>query len=158
MAARKKEICIFVVGLLSIVYCLAGCASLKEGTKCVLGISTKALEDGRKDAIKKTFAFDYNTSYGRVKQALKDKEAYIYAQDSNKGLIAVYAAPNKKAAAPGDDESIFGDTTPVGVFITQTDAAHTQIEVSSPSTYDKEYIAKIVFSALEEEANAPSDK
>ena len=158
MISYKKQVWLWVISSLFMFNSLIGCASLKEGTKCVLGISTKVLEDGRKDAVKKTFASDYNSSYSRVKQALKVKEAYIYAEDPNKGMIAVYAAPNKKAAASGDDESIFGDTTPVGIFLTQTDAAHTQIEVSSPSTYDKEYIAKIVFSALEEETNAPSEK
>ncbi len=61
--------------------------------------------------------------------------AYIYTQDQKKNLIAIYVSEQ--------------DTTSVGIFFKQIDTQRTQIEVSSPSTYAKELIAKQLFSGLE---------
>jgi hypothetical protein len=112
-----------------------GCAALKETCKGFLGISTQAVEDARGEAITRTFGYDYNTTYTKVKAALKEISAYIYADNPKKKLIAVYVSET--------------DTTPAGVFLKEIDATHTQIEVSSPSTSAKEAVAKDVFSVLE---------
>jgi len=113
---------------------LSGCITLKEGAKGVLGISTKALEDNRKDAIKKTFNYDYNTCYSKTKGILKEINAYIYSEESGKNLLAIYVSEK--------------DTTAVGLFFKTIDQTHTQIEVSSGSTYAKELISGEVFKAL----------
>jgi len=125
---------------LFVIWCLVlgilpGCATIKEDTKKILGVSTKALEEGRKEAIKKQFNYDYNTCYNKVKAILKENGSYIYAQGIKKHMLAVYVSEQ--------------DTTPVGVFFKEIDAANTQIEVSSPSTYAKELISTKVFSELE---------
>lgn len=136
--------------LLFLFLSLLGCSTIKEAGLGFAGISTKALEDVRGKAITKTFNYDYNTCYGKVKAALILTGAYIYAQDKHKQMIAVYVSR--------------ADTTAVGVFFKGIDANNTRIEVSSASTYAKEAVAENVFSVLEgrykpeEEKGQPDDK
>lgn len=122
---------------------LFGCAIVAEGLKDIAGISTTALEDGRKDAIKKTFNCDYKTCDKKAKEILGHIGAYIYTKDVKKKMIAVYVSKE--------------DTTPVGLFFQEIDATHTRIEAASPSTYAKEYIAEKLFPALEKALN-PEEK
>lgn len=115
---------------------LCGCASFKESMKGFAGLSTKALEEGRKDAIEKSFALDYFSSYTKVTDILKEIGAYIYEQDVKKHMIAIYVSEQ--------------DTTPVGLFFTEVEKDKTKIVVSSPSTNAKENISKKVFKALDD--------
>jgi hypothetical protein len=92
------------------------------------------LEDGRKDAIRKTFPCNEKACYDNVKLFLSRSGPYIYAADPKKGMVAVYFTAQ--------------DTTPVGVFCKSIDANNTEIQVSSPSTFAKETIAKRVFTAM----------
>lgn len=117
------------------IFTMAGCSTVKEAAKCVAGISTKELEDLRKDAIKKTVNLDYDICCNRVKRILKRAKTYTYAEDPAKHLIAIYLSET--------------DTTPVGVFIIKQDKEKTLIEVSSPSAYAKEFIAAKIFDSLE---------
>lgn len=128
--------------LLASVFCLlffvlSGCATIKEAGKGFAGISTKVLEDKRKDALKKSFTLDYHSCYSKVKDILneKGKESPIYAQDSAKKMIAFYLSQT--------------DTTPIGIFFTEEAKNKTLIEVSSPSIYAKEFIAKNIFTAID---------
>jgi hypothetical protein len=129
---------LFILSTISclLIAVLSGCASVKEVGKGFLGVSTQVLEQKRKDALKKSFALDYNSCYLKTKEILsqKNKEAYIYAQDYKKKFIAIYLSPV--------------DTTCVGIFFTEEAGEHTLIEVSSPSTYAKEEIANRIFSGL----------
>ncbi len=118
---------------------LSGCAGIKETAKCVAGLSTKVLKDNRKDAIRKTFSYDYKACYDKAREILIGEEAYIYAQDINKHMIALYVSKQ--------------DTTPVGVFFKEIGPMSTEIEVSSPSKYAKEFIAQKLFPALEKLLN-----
>ena len=131
------------------IWCLAivifpGCASLKEKAKGFMGISTKVLEEGRANAIKKTFSYDYNTCDTKVREILKKQGAYIYAQDKDKRMIAIYVSET--------------DTTSVGIFFSELDAQNTQIEISSPSTYAKELVVKWITSGLERDTNEKQDE
>ncbi|MFA5362910.1 MAG: hypothetical protein WC335_06695 [Candidatus Omnitrophota bacterium] len=121
---------LLVFCLLSLIFS-CGCVSLKEGAKGFAGVSTRALEESRKDAAVKVFKKDYSAVVGKAKEALKEIGAYIYAEDSGRGMIAVYVSEV--------------DTTPVGLFFTAVDSGSTRVEVSSPSTYGKEFIAGKVF-------------
>jgi hypothetical protein len=125
----------FVIFHLSFVILLGGCATILEGAKAVMGISTKSLEEGRKDAIVKIFNYDYSTCYAKTQTILKQIKAYIYAQDKQEYMIAIYVSNT--------------DTTPVGLFFKEIDTNNTQIEVSSPSKYAKETIAKRLFAIME---------
>lgn len=128
----------FCTVILIFAFCILnfmGCASLKEKCKGFLGTSTKALEDARGKAIAKTFNYNYNSCYDKVKAGLTAIGSYIYAEEKNKHMIAIFVSQT--------------DTTAVGIFLKQIDANNTQVEVSSQSTYAKETVAKNIFSVLE---------
>lgn len=112
-----------------------GCSTVEEGAKGFAGLSTKALEEGRKEAVAKTFNYGYDACFVKASKILKNIGTYIYAQDRKKGMIAVYITEE--------------DTTPVGVFLKVVDAQTTQVEVSSRSAYGKELISKRLFQILE---------
>jgi hypothetical protein len=117
---------------------------MKEGIKCVRGVSTKVLEDGRKEAIKKTFDFDYATCDSKVREILKKAGVYIYADDKTEKLIAIYTSAS--------------DTTPVGIFFEVMGSNSTQVEISSPSTDAKEQLSKRIFNFLEGKPEATEEE
>ena len=114
---------------------LSGCATLKECAKGVAGISTKAVEESRKNALIKVIDKDYFTCFTKSLDVLKQIDAYVYAKDIKNRMIAIYVSEQ--------------DTTAVGIFFKEIDAGHTQIEVASPSTYAKEFISAKLFSGLQ---------
>ncbi len=132
---KKLKLSLTLLPFTFYLFSFYGCASLKEAARGFAGISTKALEESRKDAIRKTFNYNYYACHEKVKAALQETGSYIYAQSKNKRMIAVYVSES--------------DTTPVGIFLKMIGRNKTQIEVSSPSTYAKEAVAKNVFSVLE---------
>jgi len=131
---------IIIYGLLSTV--LFGCATVKEAYRGFMGVSTKVLDDCRKDAIKQSFNLDFKSCYDKTKLVLKEKLAYIYAERPADKFIAVYLTDS--------------DTTPVGLFFTVESSAQTLIEISTPSIYAKETIAKAVFSAISGSIKSPA--
>lgn len=138
MQIKINNLKFFITGLIA-AFCIfnfTGCSSVKEYSKGFLGVSTKVLEEGRKNAKLKTFNFDYFTAFTKALDALKNMGAYTYAKDIKKHMIAVYVSS--------------ADTTPVGIFFDEIDAANTQLEVSSPSTYAKELMANKLFKVLEQ--------
>ncbi len=137
-------ICIFAFCILNFI----GCAVVKEAAKCTWGVSVKDLKDNRKDAIKQTFSYSYDECYKKVLEGLPARGSYVYARSLKDNLIAIYISEE--------------DTTPVGVFFKAIDEKTTQIEVSSSSTYGKEFIANRVKDILNPkekkgEANAKKD-
>jgi hypothetical protein len=138
----------FMIGLLGyLVVGLLGCATLNEGAKGVAGLSTKALEEGRKDAIKMSFNCSYNECRDKVIKRLERYGSYIYARDEKQKMLAIYISEQ--------------DTTPVGIFFKIVDDNNTQIEVSSPSIYGKEFIAAKIakaFSPKGEEEESDAEK
>jgi len=131
--------------LLFFIFCfLSGCSGFKETTRGFLGVSTKILEDKREGAIKKDFSGDLETIHNKIKDILKKEGSYIYRDDLARNLIALYVSN--------------ADTTPVGVFLTEVDKNNTRIEVSSPSTYGKEFIADIIFSSLDGSRKLKNEK
>ncbi len=129
---KKIYLPLLLCGFLALLY---GCTMVIEGARGIAGVSTRVLEEGRKEAVKKTFNCNCDTCYNESKRILKEKGAYIYAQDLNKKMIAVYVSET--------------DTTPVGVFFKAVDDSHTQIEVSSPGKFGKEYISGKLFLSLD---------
>jgi hypothetical protein len=113
---------------------LGGCSGLKEATRGFAGVSTKVLEDTRPGAIKKDFSGNLGEVHGKIREILKKEGSYVYKDDLTRNFIALYLSEE--------------DTTPVGIFLTEVDN-NTRVEVSSPSTYAKEFIANIIFSSLD---------
>lgn len=117
------------------IFSLIGCATVEDGARGILGVSTNAVEQNRKEAIKKAFNYDYNTCYTETLKALKGMGAYIYAKNTKKQMVAIYVSET--------------DTTEVGIFFKKIGPANTEVEVSSRSTYAKEFISEKIFSFLE---------
>lgn len=115
----------------------SGCACVKETTKGIIGISTKEIENSRKNAIKKMLNYEYNACYNKTLEILKRTGAYIYTEDKKKNMIAIYVSES--------------DTTAVGIFLKENGKNNTQVEVSSASTYAKELIAQKLFTGLEKQ-------
>ena len=133
-ANRQKQTWLIIVGS-CLLLSLSGCGTIKEAAKGFMGISTRSLEKARKDAIIRTFNYDYFTCYTQTLDILKRIQAHIYMQSIKKHMIAIYVSEE--------------DTTPVGLFFKEIDATNTQVKVSSPSTYAKEFISGKVFSVLD---------
>ena len=127
-----KKIRLFLFFLICCI--LSGCCGPKEAVKGFCGISTKVLEDKRKDAIARDFNLDFDTTRTKIREALKKEGCHIYREDLSLSLIAIFVSET--------------DTTPVGIFLTALDVDNTRVEISSPSTYGKEIIAKNIFGAL----------
>ncbi|MFA5401896.1 MAG: hypothetical protein WC937_03250 [Candidatus Omnitrophota bacterium] len=123
---------------------VSGCVGPKEACKGFLGVSTKVLEDGRPHALKKEFSCDLITCHNKVRAILKKNKSYIYADNLEKNMLALYISEE--------------DTTPVGIFLTETGKDMTLVEITSPSTYGKELIAKIVFTGLNASLTAKPEK
>lgn len=134
-AINKRRICFLIIGFALTVSLTSGCAKMKEAVRSVAGISTQELENSRGKSIKKVFKYDYFTCYAKTKDALTTIGAYIYAEDKEKDLIAIYVSRK--------------DTTPVGLFFLDIDNIHTQIEIASPSTFARDLIAEKIFANLE---------
>jgi hypothetical protein len=114
---------------------LTGCVGLREAGRGVAGVSTKALEDSRASAIKKTFSVDYAKCRDAVNEVLAENKVYVYARNEKKKMIAFYFTES--------------DTTPVGVFFTAINDFSTEVAVSSPSRYSKEFIADKIAARFE---------
>ena len=127
----KKVLAILVMAIL-----INGCATPREMGRVILGISTKDIEDSRKDAVAKVFNEDLKTCYARMEDILK-KIPRVSIYDKNDHMIAVYY--------------IHPNDTPIGLFFTQLDPAQTKVEVSSPSSTARDDIAKIVFADVVKE-------
>lgn len=120
-----------IIVLLAICAVLSGCATAGDVLKEVAGVSTKEIEAARADAMTKIFDCDYKTCYEKVEAFLKKMpNVSIYSKD--KSMIAVYV--------------INPNTTASGIFFTEIDSAHTQVDVSSASTPTKEWVANSIFS------------
>ncbi len=124
--------------LLCLLLCavLSGCSTVKEAARGFAGTSTRILEDKRGEAVRKSFAIGKDKCYVLVKEMLnkKGEESYIYAEDAQKGLIAIYVSET--------------DTTPVGIFLSADGTGHTLVEVCGPSTYAKELISERLFKGI----------
>jgi hypothetical protein len=128
----------WVMGLLGCaVIWLSGCSLTKEAFREITGVSTKTLEDKRSQAIVKEFNCDYQVCYNQAINALKKINAYVYAQDKAKNMVAIYVNET--------------DTTPVGLFFSSPRPGKTKIEVSSPSSSAKELISGEVFEQIDKE-------
>jgi hypothetical protein len=123
ISAGIKTIVFSVVAL----FMVSGCASLQEGTRGFLGTSVKPVEASRKTAVKRSIAGDYPQVYANVLAELQKAGYYVYRQDAQAKFIAFYFSTE--------------DTTVCGVFFSQAEPGHTEIEIASPSSYLRDAVA-----------------
>lgn len=129
-----------ITGLMVCLLLFGGCAGVKEGMRGFAGISTKVLEESRSSALNKTIPAAFEECFARTEVFLSAAGCYLYAKDKNKGLLAVYVSET--------------DTTPVGCFLSRVDSGTTKLEVSSPGTAAREFVAGKVFGAWDKELKA----
>jgi len=128
----KRIIFLFVIILLG-----SGCITTRELTKRFLGVSTEDLELRRSTGKKKSFNMDLKTCFAKTQEVIEKIGGYIYEADELiKEMIAFYRTEK--------------DTTPVGVFFTQTSEDTTEVEVVSPSKFTVMEVSKKIFLGLED--------
>ena len=125
----KFAVCIFI-GL-----SLTGCSHVKEFTKKLWGSSTRALEDARIDAIRKSFACRYEDCFDEVLKIVKEENLYVFIKDKMREHIVLLEVPGSV------------DTTEVGIFFTDYDD-QTRVDISSLSEQARITVAGIVFPKL----------
>jgi len=113
---------------------ITGCVHIKEGARKFLAISTRDIENARDKAIVKIVDYNYENCYKKVEGLLPEIGSTVYAR--SRDLIAVYIGPS--------------DTTPAGIFFTDIGGEKTKLEIASPASDAKEYLADKIFTALEE--------
>lgn len=134
MFLNKRKILYLAVFVFCVIS-LSGCISMKEYVKGLFGVSTKEIESSRDLALKKVFPIGIDECYTKTEDLLKEIGCYIYSSNKTKGLIAFYVSR--------------ADTTVAGVFLTRIDQENTRLEVSSPSSYQRDIIANKLFTKLE---------
>jgi len=127
----NRTIALAIAGLLA-----ASCISVParattaEIFKGFFAVSTRELEEFKKDAMTKVFDCDYKTCYDNALAIVKEMpDTAIYAE--KKDLIAVYC--------------VAFNSTPAGIFFEEVDASHTKVLISSASFPAKEWVASNVF-------------
>lgn len=124
---------------------IAGCASVSEPFKFVMGTSTKALEEARENAMSANYectlsqcfdaalALGVNYSKG---VPINKKYYYIFQKSRKKGMIVVMEIPGQV------------NTTEVGIFFHSLDEKKTMIEITSLSSSAKKKVADELFAEL----------
>lgn len=115
----------------------AGCSHIQEAGKTFWGSSTRALEEARIDAIRKTYKCRYDECFDEVLRVAKEGSLYIHIADKGREYIVLMRIPG----------SI--DTTEVGIFFSDL-GTKTRVDISSLSPSAKQIAADIIFSALNE--------
>ncbi|MFH1507455.1 MAG: hypothetical protein ABIG46_03360 [Candidatus Omnitrophota bacterium] len=126
----KIKFCFFS----AIICFLTGCAIVRDMPRGLAGLSTRAVENAREDALASVFDYDYDTCYKKTVDILVQIQAYVYARPAKKDMLAIYVSSS--------------DTTEVGIFFAKVGQNKTRVEISSLSTPAKERLSKRIFAML----------
>jgi hypothetical protein len=126
---------------------IAGCASIEESAKVIMGTSTKALEEAKTHKnLAQTFDIKYPDAYNIVMKFLKSKDITPFLHSRRKRrIVAVYF--NGQA-----------DTTEVGIFFEEPAPGKTKVIVTSLSSAHMFKAADLIFKELDLKTGVPSDK
>ncbi len=133
---------ISLAGIWCFIALLSGCAGPVEIARGLAGVSTKVLEDGRSQAAARSFPGAYAACRDKVDNVLIENKVYVYARNEAKKMIAFYMSES--------------DTTPVGVFFREIDSSNTEVAVTSPSRYAKQFIADRIAAEFEKKPKPPA--
>ena len=131
--------------ILSTIILIVGCAQTQEVAKTFWGSSTRALEEARKDAIKKTFDCEFQKCFDAVLHLTQapvtdeEKTYQLFLKNRKKKVIVLMYIPGSV------------DTTEVGVFFESPQNNKTTIEISSLSSNAKMTAADYIFKSLEKQ-------
>ncbi|MBF0619955.1 MAG: hypothetical protein HQL19_07300 [Candidatus Omnitrophica bacterium] len=123
--------------LLISVVIFSGCASFWDAPRNVVGVSTRALENARKDSVFQVYACEYADCFNAVVDSAEKSKYIVFMKDQIRGLVVIMNIPGVV------------DTTEVGVFIAPL-ANHkgVKVELSSRSTPARRAVAQILFTDL----------
>ena len=153
-----------------------GCSWIAESGKMILGTSTKALEEGRTEALSKIYRCSFDECYEAIltlerkatnviKTPDQEKEEEAQEEESQKDSTPLMG---KKSSAQDDGQfivflkdpikgsivvmGVFGhiETTEVGIFLSRYSPNSIKVEVSSESSGAKEQVATYVFNKLDQ--------
>jgi hypothetical protein len=125
--------------LLSIVV-FAGCSTFKDISKNTMGVSMRDLEAGKADSIYQVYSCDMGACFDAVADIARKNQYYVFMKDEIRGFIVLMNIPGCV------------DTTEVGVFFTELpNRQGVKLELSSRSSPAKRTVAKVLFSALNDQ-------
>ena len=116
---------------------LLGCAHLVESSKTVWGSSTRALEQARTEALKRSYRADFGECFDSVLAIVKESGYTIFIQDRVQRHIVVIGIPGNV------------DTTEVGIFFDPQMDGKVKIDISSLSSTAKAKVAEAIFPELD---------
>ena len=124
----------------------SGCSPVAETIRTVWGSSTRALEDARESAIKKTYRCPYDDCFDVVLSLARNEPVLT---STNPKFFDVFIKDRIKShiVVMGIKGNV--DTTEVGIFLMEDQKDVITFEVSSLSTTAKEKVAKAVFEELD---------
>lgn len=140
-----KDIMTKLLLIISLVV-LSGCVQVTETAKVVLGTSTKALEEGRSQAIKKSYGCSYQECFYAVLsldrkedlEPMSEKKYFnVFSKKIDKDYLVVMGIPGNV------------DTTEVGIFFSRRSLKSVEVEITSRSSSAKRKVAKAVFKELD---------
>lgn len=147
---KKQKL--FLVGIVTVLF-VSGCSWMKELGKTFWGSSTRALEEARPSALRKTFRCTVDGCFDKVLAFAKPEPfglaptpapntpppstVELFLQDRAQRHIVVIGVPGSV------------DTTEVGIFFEPVDQDTTLVELSSLSTNAKVRAAELIFPELE---------
>lgn len=156
--------------ILALTFSMTGCSLMKEEAKVLWGSSTKALEDARGEAVKKTFicvpdeCFDQIISFCNIETEMTKQDASGFEKinteqlsrlDDDKTIkvknleVFLQDRKKKKIVVMGIPGHV--NTTEAGIFFTAIEGKGTAVEVASLSTAAKIKAANMIFAALGKE-------
>jgi hypothetical protein len=123
----------------------AGCAHIVETSKVLWGSSTRALEESRSEAVKKTFLCEMNACTDAILELTKvDSKAVPPKTAAFKVFLTKKEIPLIVIVGVSGGT----DTTEVGLFFTKIDANTTRIEVVSLSESARINASNMIFTEL----------
>ena len=134
---------------------LSGCAQISETAKVMWGSSTRALENMRTEAVKKTYQCGLNECYDAILSLGRDKRLQKIdvsddSQDSHHdGYFDIFINNRKKRHIIVISIEGSVDTTEVGIFFSQPTPTTVTLEVASLSSSAKRKIAEIIFNEMD---------
>ena len=116
---------------------LAGCASVLDSPRSLLGVSTRDLELRRSQAVYKTLSCSPTDAFDAIEAFAEANKYLVFRKDRGALVLVLMRIPGAV------------DTTEVGVFLVPLDEGRSvRIEVSSRSSFARRVVAQNLFAHL----------